>query len=380
MRMLAQRKSRKALSFGVESIESRILLSTTLAVWNFNDAATAAPYPAANTANLLSVDRVTAGITASLTTTVAAANITSFAGTTVNADPNFTPTDTSGASFVVQPGTSNVNNGTNLTAAVTTTGYSNIVVSFATQKTSTGFVSDQFQYSVDGTTFVNFGTAYNPATVFATQTFDLSSITALNNDANAAFRVIFNGGTAATGNNRIDNLLVIGTQGTGPGTPVIGSFTLSPTTVSVDGGTLTLSANNVTEINGAGIASGVNFYLDSDGNPGLQIASDTLVGPGVQSGTNFVLANVSTGGLTVGTHIYYAVATDNNGTSSAFLGPAYCLKQPLDWIQYRDLYGQRKRWHRDDHGNLEPRGNFQYDNRLCHQRRYALHQRCGYQC
>jgi hypothetical protein len=91
-------------------------------------------------------------------------------------------------------------------------GYSNIVVTFASQGTSTGFNSNQFQYSLDGVTFIDFGAPYVPATSFALFTFDLSSIAGLNNNANAAFRIVFNGATSASGNNRIDNLVIEGTS------------------------------------------------------------------------------------------------------------------------------------------------------------------------
>jgi hypothetical protein len=36
------------------------------------------------------------------------------------------------------------------------------------------------------------------------------SIAGLNNNPNAAFRIVFNGATSSTGNNRIDNIVVEG--------------------------------------------------------------------------------------------------------------------------------------------------------------------------
>jgi hypothetical protein len=96
-------------------------------------------------------------------------------------------------------------------------GFSNIVVSFATQGTSTGFNNNQFQYSLDGVTFVNFGPAYVPATAFGSVplVFTLSSIVGLNDNPNAAFRIIFNGASSATGTNRIDNFVVEGSPSEG---------------------------------------------------------------------------------------------------------------------------------------------------------------------
>ena len=104
------------------------------------------------------------------------------------------------------------NNGRHMTFNVSTLGFSNIVVSFATQGSSTGFNNNQFQYSLDGITFVNFGPAYTPATAFGSVplVFTLTSIAGLNDNANAAFRILFNGASSATGTNRIDNFVVEG--------------------------------------------------------------------------------------------------------------------------------------------------------------------------
>jgi hypothetical protein len=100
---------------------------------------------------------------------------------------------------------------------------------------------------------------------------------------------------------------------TGTGTPTIGSFTVNPASVTV-GGTVTLTASNVTETGGT--ITAVNFYRESNGTAGLQIGSDTLVGSGTQSGTTWTLGNVATSGLSAGTYTYYAVATDALNVSS----------------------------------------------------------------
>ncbi|HEX8160375.1 MAG TPA: PEP-CTERM sorting domain-containing protein [Pyrinomonadaceae bacterium] len=162
-----------------------------IAVWNFND-------------SNLTVDHGSG----SLTTTILAANVNfSSAGTSVNARLG----DPAGQGLTLQGGASNVNNGGSLTLGVGTAGHSNIVVSFAALRSGTGFNSDQFQYSLDGSTFVNFGSPFTPAAAFALVAFDLSAITGLNNNPLAAFRIVFDGATASTGTNRIDNLVVEGT-------------------------------------------------------------------------------------------------------------------------------------------------------------------------
>src|SRR4026207_1730651 len=164
-----------------------------LAVWNFND-------------SNLNVDHGSG----TLTTTINAANVSFAAGTTNNARQG----DIAGQALSLQGGTSTANNGRNITFNVSTLGFSNIVVSFATQGTSTGFNSNQFQYSLDGISFIDFGSPFSPATAFGTVpiVFSLAAIVGLNNNPNAAFRIIFNGATSSTGNNRIDNIIVEGTS------------------------------------------------------------------------------------------------------------------------------------------------------------------------
>src|ERR671913_242144 len=128
-----------------------------LAVWNFND-------------SNLNVDRGNGTLTSNLIV----ANILFAAGTTNNARQG----DIAGQALSLQGGTGTANNGRNITFNVSTLGFSNIVVSFATQGTSTGFNSNQFQYSLDGLNFIDFGSPYVPLSAFGTVpvVFTLSSI------------------------------------------------------------------------------------------------------------------------------------------------------------------------------------------------------------
>lgn len=104
------------------------------------------------------------------------------------------------------------NQGKTLQFAVSTTNYRNLMVTLATQNVSGGFSNNAFQYSSDGTTFTTLRT-YTPSVgSFGTQTFDFSNITALNNNANAAFRIVFNGGSTTDPNaaNFLDDLTLNG--------------------------------------------------------------------------------------------------------------------------------------------------------------------------
>lgn len=172
-------------------IASRAAFADEIAIWNFND-------------SNLNVDHGNGTLTSNFNV----ANILFAAGTTNNARQG----DIAGQALSLQGGTGNANNGRNITFNVSTAGFSNIIVSFATQGTSTGFNNNQFQYSLDGTAFVDFGPTYVPAAAFGSVplVFSLASVPGLNDNPNAAFRIVFNGATSSTGTNRIDNFAVEG--------------------------------------------------------------------------------------------------------------------------------------------------------------------------
>src|SRR5205085_1402916 len=68
-----------------------------------------------------------------------------------------------------------------------------------------------------------------------------------------------------------------------PSEPQISSFTASPNPVTT-GGSVTLSASNITDGNPGSTITQVAFYLDSNGDGILEPGSDTLLGYGTQSG------------------------------------------------------------------------------------------------
>lgn len=179
---------------------SQAALGDELAVWNFND-------------SNLNVDRGSG----TLTSNINVVNLLFAAGTTNNARLG----DIAAQAVSLQGGSGVANNGRNITFNVSTLGFSNILVSFATQGTSTGFNSNQFQYSLDGINFIDFGSPYVPATTFGAVplVFSLAAIAGLNDNPNAAFRIVFNGATSSTGTNRIDNFVVEGTNATTAAVP-----------------------------------------------------------------------------------------------------------------------------------------------------------------
>ena len=178
-------------------LPTKAALADPIAIWSFNDS-----------------DLIVDHGAGTMTSNFNPANVAFAAGTTNNARLG----DPAGQALSLQSGTSNSNNGRNITVLASTLGFENIIVSFATQGTGTGFNSNQFQYSLDGVTFVDFGSTFAPPVAFGAVpvVFDLGSISGLNNNQNAAFRLVFSGATSATGNNRIDNFVVEGTNTTIP--------------------------------------------------------------------------------------------------------------------------------------------------------------------
>lgn len=142
--------------------------------------------------------------------------------------------------------------------ATGTAGYQDIIVSFDQTSSGTGPSQFNLQYSTDGVNFTQFGSTYtvlpnaapNPtwnvttASAIYSYTFNLASVTALNNAAVVYFRLVdastvsANGGVvAAGGTSRVDNFTVLGSI---PGTP---TFTVNlPSATNVFAGdTVTLS-------------------------------------------------------------------------------------------------------------------------------------------
>ncbi|MBN1567561.1 MAG: PEP-CTERM sorting domain-containing protein [Acidobacteria bacterium] len=205
---------------------SAYVYGESISIWNFNDAVS-------GTTGGLSeflVDRGNGVMTSSF--------ISASIGNTTGSNLNSRDGDPAGQALRLS---GNANNGENLTWLVNTTGYEEIDVSFATQRTSTGFSANQFQYSFDaGVTWLNFGDIFMPGTGFVLQEFNLSAIPTLSNNPYAGFRIVFGGASGSSGNNRIDNLVVAGTPFTPPvSTPVPEPSTIALTGIGIAGVLLT---------------------------------------------------------------------------------------------------------------------------------------------
>jgi hypothetical protein len=194
----------------------------TIAVWNFNDAISGTT----GGEQEFLVDRGY-GV---MDSDFSAANIGNVSGNTLNSDSG----DPAGRALRVS---SYVNNERSLTWSTSTEGFNSIGVSLAIQRTSTGFSNNQFLYSIDsGSSWTSFGGFFHPGTSFSLQSFDLSGISALNHNSGAAFRIVFDGASSASGNNKIDNLIVSGNPAAPPlSTPVPESSTVALTSAGLAG-------------------------------------------------------------------------------------------------------------------------------------------------
>jgi autotransporter-associated beta strand protein len=141
-----------------------------------------------------------------------ATELNAFSGSSINATNGLSTTTTSPAALAVLGGTSNAANGKSAVFKFSMTGYQDLVISLAAQRTSTGFTTQAWEFSTDGTSYTSIGSlaggsaAGTIASSFTTSgVLTLATVTGLNNASTAYVRVTFTGATAASGNNRLDN-------------------------------------------------------------------------------------------------------------------------------------------------------------------------------
>ncbi len=143
--------------------------------------------------------------------------LNSFSGTALNADVGIgMSTTTSGtACLAVVGGASNgaggfLANGKSMVFAFSMAGMQNLDISYATQRTGTGFTSQVWEYSTDGTNWFAVGSNNSIQSSFALGTGSTTSfagISGLDGAATAFLRLTVTGATSGTGNNRIDNVI-----------------------------------------------------------------------------------------------------------------------------------------------------------------------------
>lgn len=168
--------------------------------WNFNNADGSPPFSSPHSA-----DYTVGG--GELTYSFVPAFVQSFSGSTINARQG----DASGGSLSIQGGDGEINNGEHFELHIPTAGYTQIAVSYAMRRTSTGFDSRSVSYSLDGgNEFEHFVEIDANEADWWLEEIDLSTIEGSENNADFVLRIALNGVTSDNGNNRFDNITVTG--------------------------------------------------------------------------------------------------------------------------------------------------------------------------
>lgn len=127
--------------------------------------------------------------------------LNAFSGTAINAGTGFSTTTGGAAALALVNQTAN---GQSAVFRFSMAGFQELVVSYASQRTNSGFTSQAWSYSTDGVNWTDHQTVSNLPLAFATQT--LGAITGLDGATDAYLRLTLAGATSATGNNRLDNI------------------------------------------------------------------------------------------------------------------------------------------------------------------------------
>jgi hypothetical protein len=174
--------------------------ATLVASWNFNQTP-ATPAPAL----ILASGGVEAG-TASLDLSHLSSSFdatigSSSSGTSVNRVSG----DSTGESLFVVGGANNVENGKSIIFTLNTSGYQDLVLTYATDRSSTGFNEQDWSYSTDGgITFNSLSAITSISSGFTTETVDFSS--AVDNDASILIELNLKGASASSGSDHFDNI------------------------------------------------------------------------------------------------------------------------------------------------------------------------------
>jgi hypothetical protein len=147
--------------------------------------------------------------------------VSAFAGTAINADTDIgMATSTAVGALALLGGAGSGSpatyaaNGKGIVFALNLEGLQNLTVSLAAQRTSTGFTSQIWETSIDGSSWSSWGSFASGTGVGTITTgfansgvLSLNGTSALDNAATAYVRVTFFGATGSSGNNRLDNII-----------------------------------------------------------------------------------------------------------------------------------------------------------------------------
>ncbi len=225
------------------------------------------------------------------TTATSGNQLSSFSGTALNAASGFSTLTTGAACLALANTTAN---GKSMVFALNMSGYVNMVVSYATQRTSSGFTSQLWEYSTDGSNWLHAQTVSTIPTSFGVQT--LSPITALNNTTTAWLKVTFTGATTAGGNNRLDNIQF----NVSSSAPVVTNGTATGT-VGMPFSYFINATNAATSYDASGLPAGLSLNTSTgeiSGTPLVYLSTTTIpisASNGAGTGTGALTLNINQG-------------------------------------------------------------------------------------
>jgi len=169
-----------ATSTLVVALQTNCALADLVTQWNFNGttAGTTTPSTGSGTASLVG------GTTATFASGAANGGSSDPA---LGSPPNFAWNSTAYPAQGIGEKTAGVQ------FNVSTAGFNSVIVNWDTRSSNTSARHQQFQYSTNGTTFTDFGALFeNTAgdTWFSNRSIDLTSISAVNNNPDFAFRMV----------------------------------------------------------------------------------------------------------------------------------------------------------------------------------------------
>lgn len=138
--------------------------------------------------------------------------LSGYTGTSVNASNGLSTITTSPASLGLLAGAGLAGNGKSIVFKFSLTGLQDLSLTYASQRTSTGFASQVWEWSLDGTSYNPLGTisAGALATSFnSSGVLGFNYITGLDNASTAYLRLTLDGATSTSGNNRLDNIQLV---------------------------------------------------------------------------------------------------------------------------------------------------------------------------
>jgi len=173
--------------------------ASLIAGWNFNSQTSSTPAPTP-----ISADHGSGSLDLSQLANSADATIGG-SGTAQNEYAG----DTAVNDLIVTAGSSQRENGKSLVLSFSTSGYQNIILTYATDASGTGFNSQQWSYSTDGVNYTPFATVTGMMTTYTltgTETVNFSSTTDVNNVATVYFELTLNGASGSGGTDHFDNI------------------------------------------------------------------------------------------------------------------------------------------------------------------------------